>query len=131
MASLSSLRDLSACWSIIFGKAQSYEGATSALEPSSGRPDFIDDKTEQMRSALSALRHLRSLFAIDEKAYRVLMISHILWGEESRKLKDNWVDLGRALRERVPTKNSATLRQKLWIEALEEYDKARKIWEAL
>ena len=132
MASLSSLRNLSKFWSVIFGKAQSYEISLRALEPSSGRPDFIDDQTEGMRSALDALRNLKTLFENNERAAKVIMIIYILWGEQARLLKDNWVDLGRMLKTLHPEKKiSATLRHQLYCEAMNEHVRATKLWEKL
>ena len=135
MASLSSLRDLAACWSIIFGKALSFEEALSKSEPSAGRPDFIDARTEQIRSALDALRNLQTLSAEDMRAAKIMMLVHVQWGEVARTLKDNWVELGAALREHTPKKRingyHATLREQLYQEGLRHYHIAKTKWEKL
>lgn len=127
MASLQSLSHLARFYPVIFGKALSLEAITNK-EVFNGRPDFIDNATQEIRSALYALQALQKLYDIDEKAAKVIYYIHVILGEDARKLKDNWVELGMALREHKPQKISATKRQRLYLEAVTEYDRARRIW---
>ena len=136
MASLSSLRDLAACWSIIHGKALSFEDVGGSGAPVNGRPDFIDAKTEQMRSALSALKDLERLAEIDKRYAQVMFCVHVVWGEVARTLKENWVDLGAELREHKPKKRHGiayhgALREALYSEAIHIYYRAKQAWEKL
>jgi hypothetical protein len=127
---LSSLNHLAKLAPIIFGKAISYESITKA-DPHNGRPDFIDDKTEEMRAALDALKALQTLHETDPVYAKILYVVHVVWGVNARVLKDNWVDLARQLRSTPPTKNSATLRHKLYCEAVQLHHLALQRWEKL
>lgn len=135
MASLKGLRLLAKHWPTIFGKAQSYESSFGALEPSKGRPDFIDEATEEMRSALAALGHLRSLFGINERSAKILMTVHVLWGERTRLAKDLWVELYRSITPGITTNEnklrSATLRNEHWQRCVADYQKALNLWRDL
>lgn len=135
MASLNSLRLLAKHWPVIFGKAQSYESSVTALEPSKGRPDFIDAATEEIRIALGCLTQLRSLFVSHERSAKILMTAHVLWGDRTRLSKDLWVDLYRAITPGI-TQNanklkSATLRDEHWKRCLADYQEAKELWEKL
>jgi hypothetical protein len=128
---LDSLKQLARFWPIIFGKAQTHEQSLGVSTPHNGRPDFIDDSTIEMRAALEAMDALTRLHEENPTAARILYVVHVVWGVDARRIKENWVDLARVIRERPPQKPSATLRQKLYCEAVAEYDRARKVWAKL
>lgn len=132
MASLNSLRLLAKHAPTIFGKAQSYDVVIGLCkDPTTGRPDFVDESTEEMRAAFDAIDDLKRLHEIDERAAKMLWVVYVVWGERTRLLKDAWVDLWRALTPNPLGKDSATKRHNHWTACTSEHQKALKKWKDL
>lgn len=128
MASLNSLRLLAKHAPTIFGKAQTYETVITQKDPTNGRPDFVDESTEEMRQAIEAIDDLQKLHAMNERAAMILYAVYVVWGERTRLIKDPWVELWRAITPNPIGRDSATKRHNHWVACTAEHQKALELW---
>jgi hypothetical protein len=117
----------------IFGRALSLDGVMGAAVAASGRPDHIDAKTAEIRSALSALGRLQRLANTGPEGLlcaKIIAYSHVVCGVAARGQTDTWVTIGLLAKPRTKAL-TAHQRQAYASMGLLLYQEARKAWEAI
>lgn len=109
------------------------DGVMGCLVAQSGRHDHLDGHTYEMRQAMSALTKLYELHDTNPLFAQVMLYSHVLCGEEARRLADTWVTLALMVTPRKKRKGPLPVEHRSSYAAtgLALYASARSHWSSL